>query len=280
MRCGQIQLRGRLRWIIKRYQVRRQFDRQAVANLPIVFGNAIPKSGSKLLFNILRGFTKIGPFVDSGLNEIKPFFLGEPTSQNWILGQLEMLKPGDIRFGYLYATDENISAVCLPGWAVFLIIRDPRDQIVSEVFYAVGIHEEHKLHDYLVSLKSIEDRIAALINGIQDGGVKRINVREHYELFLPWLTRPEVYVMRFEDIVNDPAKEIDNVLNYMEEKGFFPRVSRAEAVEILRGQMSPEKSETFREGKTGQWRDYYTAENIIQFEEVAGDLLDRLGYEK
>ena len=250
-----------------------------VDNLPIVFGNAIPKCGSKLLFNVLRGLTKLGPFVDTGLNEIKPYFRDRPTSPAWIQQQLDALKPGDIRFGYLYYSDSNVRKLCQEGWANFLIIRDPRDQIVSEIYYAMQINPEHKLHDFFESSEGMESRIATLINGIPEGELKRVNIRQHYERFIGWLDRSEVHVVRFEDLVTEPRENLGYVLDFLRDHGFEPMMPRDRAIEQLLGQMSPEKSVTFRKGTTGQWREYFSQENIDLFKNVAGDLLLRLGYE-
>jgi len=279
MKRGQIQLRGRLRWKMRRVQNYLRYG-SAADKLPVVFGNAIPKNGSKLLFNILRGLPSLGPFVDTGLNSIKPYFHGEPTSSEWIIQQLDALHAGDIRLGYLYATPENIRGLSRLGWANFLIIRDPRDAIVSEVFYSLDINPQHLLHDYLLSLGSMEARIHALISGIPEGALKRVDVRGHYERFLGWLEHEEIFVIRFEDLIAEPRVELGKILDHLAEFGFEPNMSRTSAMDILRGQMAPKKSETFRKGKAGDWRTHFTEANKIHFKDIAGDLLVRLGYEE
>jgi len=279
MMRGQIQLRGILGWKVRRAMARRRYGGQALDKMPVVFGNAIPKNGSKLLFNILRGLTDLGPFVDTGLNEIKPYFRGKLTSSRWILKQFEMLKPGDIRLGYLYNTEENISAICHHGWANFLIIRDPRDAIVSEVFYALDINPQHLLHDYLLSLGSMEARVQALISGIPEGDLKRVDIRGHYERFLVWLEHEEIFVIRFEDLITGPRVVLGRILDHLEVFDFEPELSRVDALEILQSRMAPDKSETFRKGKAGDWRNHFTVDNKNHFKEIAGDLLIQLGYE-
>lgn len=260
---GQIQVRGRLRWKLRRIRVRMRYGAGVMDSLPVVIGNAIPKCGSTLLFNILRGLTELGPFVDTGLNEIKPYFQGKLTSPRWIYSQLGALQAGDIRFGYLYATEENIKAVNREGWANFLIIRDPRDAIISEIFYALNIHQNHELHKYLSSLDSMETRISTLINGIPSGVYKRVNVRDHFERYLAWIGMTNVHVVRFENLVHDPQKELGNILGFIEAMGFEPNVERSRALEHLHKQMSPDKSNTFRSGKTGQWQNHFSKTTLI-----------------
>jgi hypothetical protein len=246
----------------------------------VVFGNAIPKNGSKLLFNILRGLTHIGPFVDTGLNAIKPYMAGEPTPQGWINRQLDALRPGDLRFGYLHATEANLSHVCQPGWAVFQILRDPRDSLVSAIFYARDIHLDHGLHEYYQSIEDMETRIQAAIHGIDEEGVHLTHIRGRYQRYLDWLKQPQVCVIRFEDLVSVPESQLHRVVDHLKAQGFQPRVERSKAVDILQRQMAPEKSETFRKGKPGAWREHFTERNKAEFKEVAGDMLIRLGYER
>jgi hypothetical protein len=276
---GQIQLRGRLRWWWRKQLMRRSTEARERQDLPIVFGNAIPKSGSKLLFNILRGLPKVGPFVDTGLNEIKPYFNDRPTPQSWIRAQLQALEPGDVRFGYLYATTENMAQLSQPGWAHFLILRDPRDVVVSEVFYALEINPDHLLHEQLASLEDMEARLNMLIRGIPHGPLARVDVRGHYRRFLPWLQQENVHAVRFEDLLERPRPALSAMLTHLTERGFDPKISHETAVDVLQRQMAPEKSETFRKGKTGEWRNHFTERNMQVFKDVAGDLLIRLGYE-
>lgn len=278
-RRGQIQLRGVLRWWLRRWLVGWRSKGTTAESLPILFGNAIPKSGSTLLFNILRGFPKIGPFVDTGLNEIKPYFRGEPTSQKWIRAQLNSLRSGDIRFGYLYGTAENIELVCRPGWVGFLILRDPRDVVLSEVFYALDINPDHLLHEHLSSQPTIEARINTIIRGIPEGPLQRVNVKEHYQRFLPWLQKDEIHEVRFEALVQQPRPALTALLEHVAKHGFEPAMSYGRAVDLLQEQMAPEKSITYRKGRSGDWRHFFSEENKRLFKEVAGDLLVHLGYE-
>lgn len=277
---GQIQLRGRMRLWLTRAKTRLRYGSDAVDQLPIVFGNAIPKNGSKLLFNILRALPEIGPFVDTRLNSIKPYMLGKPTPPEWIVGQLDMLRPGDVRIGYLRATPEAIARACQPGWAFFQIVRDPRDSLISGIFYALEINPQQVLHDYYASIDGMEDRVKAAIYGVPSGKYQLANIRVIYDRYLGWLQRPELCVVRFEDLITDPPGQLSRILDHLESHGFSPQTPREAMLQTLAEGMDPGKSETFRKGKTGAWRDHFSAKNIAQFKEVTGDLLIRLGYEQ
>lgn len=279
MRRGQIQLRGNISWKARRTITILRHGHGKVSRLPIIFGNAIPKCGSKLLFNILRGLTELGPFVDTELNEIKPYFQGRVTSQAWINTQLDALRGGDIRFGYLYGRDENIKRLCQDNWASFLIIRDPRDQVISEIFYAMEIHRSHALHAFLHAQENMEARITALLRGIDEDEHKRVGIRDHYERFLPWMEEERICIIRYEDLIGKREMELRKILKHLSGQGFTPEVSQDQALKTIERQMEPSKSETFRKGQTGGWRRYFTQKNIAEFNNAAGDLLARLGYE-
>jgi hypothetical protein len=250
-----------------------------MAQLPIVFGNAMPKSGSKLLFNILRGFQDLGPFVDTGLNEIKPFEAGEPTPESWIHRQLDSLRPGDVRFGYLPWTAEAEARLCRDGWASYQIVRDPRDMLVSAIFYAMDMHAGHALHAYLQSLPDMEARVDTLIRGIPHGPLRRADIRRQYERYLPWIGRPGMCLVRYEALVNDPERSLLAIVRHLTARGFVARLTDEQLVDRLRAQMAPGRSETFRRGGSGGWAEFFTARNRKTFQAVAGDLLDVLGYE-
>ncbi len=278
MRRGRIQLRGLVRWRWRRLRTRLRAGPE-MARLPVVLGNAIPKTGSKLLLNILRGLPHIGPFVDTGLNAIKPYMAGEPTPPDWIARQLAMLQPGDVRFGYLHATPQNLALACRPGWAVFQILRDPRDTLVSGIFYALELHTEHVLNEYYRRLDSMEARLSAAIQGITEEKYRLADIATIYERYAGWLDRPQVCALRFEDLVSNRAGELERMLGHLEASGFELAVPRAQALETLAAQMDPRKSETFRKGKSGGWREHFTPRNKAEFKERAGELLVRLGYE-
>ena len=276
---GRFQLRGTARWTWRKVRRALRHSRREIRQLPIVFGNAMPKSGSKLLFNILRGLEQVGPFVDTGLKEIKPFEGGLPTPQSYINTQLDRLGAGDIRFGYLPWNPETEARLCREGWATYLILRDPRDTLVSAIYYAMDMHEGHALHGLLRSLPDMEARIDTMIRGIPEGPLRRVGVRQQYDRYLPWVDRPGVCLIRYEHLVQDPDRSVGDILRHLKARGFAAAGTDEASRRRLREQMAPERSETFRKGGSGGWRQHFTEGNRKHFREAAGDLLQVLGYE-
>jgi hypothetical protein len=57
-------------------------------------------------------------------------------------------------------------------------------------------------------------------------------------------------------------------------------MEESKAVEELEAMINPQRSPTFRQGKSGGWKTQFSPENKAIFKDIAGDLLVRLGYEK
>lgn len=245
-----------------------------------MFGNAKPKSGSHLLLQVLAGFTRIMPYAYVEADPIRTITKdGRRRGQAEISRDLAGLRPGVIGWGYVDATPENVSALSGPGRATYFIYRDPRDMLVSQVFFATDLYEEHGMHAYYKSLPDFSARLKAAITGVEADGVKMVGVRQRYEGVLQWLEQKDVLCLRFEDLINNREATLEAMLKHVERTGYRIQVRRAKALAVLAEAIQPRKSRTFRAGKTGGWKEYFTDDLKRVFKEVAGDLLVRLRYE-
>jgi hypothetical protein len=264
------------------------WKRYRFAGLPVIFGNAIPKSGSKLLQQLLRGFGAVGPFVEIGSGPIRMITMGgRQRSADEVLADLGSLRAGDIALGYLRATPEHLSFFtqaqqkALPAWAHYFIYRDPRDLLVSQVFYATEIYEEHALHEYYNRLPNMDERLKAVIQGIhEDEKANRPGIADQYARFTAWLGFPAVMSVRFEDLIQNRSQTINTILDHLETTGYKIPLDRQTAIEKIMHAIDPKRSPTFRKGVVGDWRSHFTEEHKRLFKETAGDLLIQLGYEK
>jgi hypothetical protein len=68
-------------------------------------------------------------------------------------------------------------------------------------------------------------------------------------------------------------------LGHAVKKGLPLQVGIQAAARTVISRLDPQRSPTFRTGKSGGWRKAFTEEHKHLFKEVAGDLLIRLGYE-
>ncbi len=269
--------RGLRRRFVRRVH-RLRHGRWGAGGLPLVFGNAMPKSGSQMLAQLLRGLQRISLLV---LVEDHPVRMitaeGRHRGLDEILSDLDRLQPGDIGWGYLHARAEFIERLTRPQVSTFFLYRDPRDLLLSRIFYATQMHEGHGLRAHFLALPDLEARILATIQGIPG---ELPGIADDYARYLDWIDTSGVFVVRFEDFIEHRQETLTRLLDNLELKGVRFLVEREQAIDLLNRSMDPARSPTYRAGKTGGWREHFTPASIARFKETAGELLIRLGYEQ
>jgi hypothetical protein len=260
---------------------------------PIFFANSFPKSGTHLLTQVMHGFTRLGPAVDSGLPAVVTFdgFTGRQRSVGEIMADLRRFLPGDIGYGHVHAFPQAVERLCRPGYAAYFILRDPRDVVVSHVHYVAEMAPDHIHHRYYHEvLQTLDDRLRASITGVSVEQLARASggkpvyeplpdIRARFEPYLGWLRHPEVLVLRYEDFIGDRSEALGRVLDHAVTRGFKPAIDRPAALQVLEESIDPARSPTFRSGKVGGWQKSFTSEHNELFARLAGDLLSNLGYE-
>lgn len=270
-----------LRWKVRRAGSALRWGRHVMTATPKVFGNSMPKSGSHLLTQILQGLVQVGPFVNPGLPPVNRKEDNQALPEGDILTNLRSMRPGDIRYGYLHSREPYLSLLTTPDWATVFLFRDPRDMLVSHVFYATEMNPDHGMHRYYTNvLGSMEERLNAAILGVNEPGFELSSVRQRYEKCLGWLYHPEVLPLRFEDLIMKRDEALNRFLEYIEQRGAQLVGPRSNAVAVLKRSIAPQKSGTYRKGQPGNWQEHFGESNKELFKSVAGDLLVRLGYEQ
>ena len=178
------------------------------------------------------------------------------------------------------ASPENVAFLCQPGRVNYFIYRDPRDLLVSQVFFATDMQEEHGMHAFYESLPDFDKRLKVAITGIDRDGLHMVSVKQRYDGVFKWLEQKNVMCLRFEDLINNRAVTLNAMLDELEKTGYKIPTPREKALTFLVEAIQPKKSHTFRSGKTGGWRDHFTEGHKKLFKDVAEDLVVRLGYEK
>jgi hypothetical protein len=248
---------------------------------PPIFGNSKPKSGSHLLLQILNGFTRIMPYKYVAADPVRTIEKqGRRRTNEEVLRDLQHIPRGVIGWGYVEPSPENVVFLCQPHRVNYFIYRDPRDMLVSQVFFATDMHEGHGMHAFYKSLPDVGERLKVAITGIDRDGLYMVNVRQRYAAVFEWLEQPHVMSIRFEDLIDHRDATLDAMLDEVESLGYRIPTPRARALSILVQAIQPSKSRTFRSGKAGGWREHFTDEHKALFKDVAGDLLVKLGYEK
>ena len=247
------------------------------ADLPIIFGNAMAKSGSHVLSQLLEGLSEFTPLVYTDMHPIRTRLPGTGARpQADILRELRRLKRGDMGWGYLPADPGYLDAFDADRSLVFFLYRDPRDKILSEIHYATEIHAGHGLRGDFQAMANLEERISASIRGIP-GRLK--SIRGIYESYEGWRRHPGAHALRFEDLIHRRDAALDDVLQVLEAAGVAIALPWDQAKVRLGVSLAPARSPTFRSGSAGGWRREFTERNVSEFKEVTGDLLQAWGYE-
>ena len=247
---------------------------------PILLGISFPKSGTHLLDQILLGFSRVAPF-SRRLHSFYAEYEGDTGRRRTpaeTTAWLDSLRPLDVTSAHLFASSAAVSRIVSPVFIPYFIFRDPRDVVVSHVFYVTEMEARHVHHDFYASLPDIDARLKVSILGRPDIDVEFPDIAARFAPYIGWLDHPEVLKIQFEDLVKDRARTLDRILDH-----FLARVplstSRSEVRDCLEASINPKRSPTFRSGKTGEWRQYFKPEHKALFKAAAGRLLVQLGYE-
>lgn len=248
---------------------------------PVLLGISFPKSGTHLLDQILLGFSRVAPF-SRRLHSFYAEYEGETgrkRSPEQAIAWLDSLHPADVASAHLFARPAAVSRVTSGRFVPYFIFRDPRDVVVSHVFYVTEIEPNHVHHAYYASLPDFAMRLRTSILGRPEAEVEFPDIAARFAPYLGWLEHDEVLPVHFEDLVHERRQTLGRILDH-----FLRRVPlnlpTETLLQALETSINPHRSPTFRSGKTGEWKKYFTAEHKQIFKEVAGDLLIRLGYEK
>jgi sulfotransferase 6B1 len=252
-----------------------------VGNLPILLAISFPKSGTHLLDQILLGFSNVAPF-SKRLHSFYAEYEGESGAKRTpqqALDWLDSLGSRDIASAHLFARPESVERVTSSKFVPYFIFRDPRDVVVSHVFYVTEMEADHVHHAYYRSLPDFNARLNVSILGRAGTDIEFPDIADRFAPYLGWLHHPEVLALHFEDLIHDRAAALTRIMDH-----FLARVPlqtpRERILQALEASINPGKSPTFRSGKTGEWKKHFTDQHKKIFKDVAGDLLIRLGYEQ
>jgi sulfotransferase 6B1 len=162
---------------------------------PRVLVNGIPKSGTHLVTTVLRRLPKMihSGYHDELDNHSLPVpwnFTAERHDWSSILAGVSLLRDGQYmtgHFPYSPVFEEMLSSL---GFAHIVVLRDPRDVVVSTARYRLA-HRYHPLHyRYAHCFRTLDECIRATITGYPADSNGRGQPSIGYQLrrYLPWVT--------------------------------------------------------------------------------------------
>lgn len=224
-----------------------------------IFAVTIPKSGTHMMAKCLRHLTgrdiiNVSEFTDVGAAAL-------PRNQHH-----------EIYRGHIRHTPQAGEFFSNNKFKGLLMMRDPRDQLVSMTYWIVLRPEAHpeEAARYKADPSYFNEVLMERIKGIKD----------YYQPFLPWLSHPRFYTVRFENLVGARGggkqslqfKELYNIAKHLNVSRRVDKLKRC-SKSLFGG------TATFRKGQIGSWKRHFKPEHKEKFKEIAGQLLIDLGYE-
>lgn len=249
---------------------------------PPILANSIPKSGTHVLSRLLSLYPKV---LNSGHHIRLREHRGLDGAPDWSRVRNALAPIGNGQFGtsHFPAEPELKDLLTSRGFRVVFMVRDPRDMVLSYLFYVLK-RPHHFLHDRLVhDYKDDHARLMAIIQGIPAPNPRDAipSARQRLDDYIDWLDWEFAYTCRFEELIGSRGggsdlQQIDEVRRI----GSFIRrpVSESTAARIADLVWSQD-SITFRKGVIGDWREHFTDHHRDAMKDLLGDYLVQLGYE-
>ncbi len=262
-----------------------------------VFVNSIPKSGTNLVAKCLnlfgyreRGHISAGTLLDARpMARIRRFTWRAgrdnyqigintpiPARKTAVDGFLRRVSPDQFVTAHVGYSDELLNTVLNMGFVPLQVVRDPRAILASFVPYVLG-DKSHFLHTLFRDMNS-EQRYEAVYTGVTQGSDSLAPLHTCCHALDPWTDHPDVWRIRFEDIVGSAGGGDDatrqKVLEQLAELIDAPASRIGEVANNLYG---PGRH-TFRKGRIDAWRKEVPERLQQRITRELGDVLDKWGY--
>lgn len=258
--------------------------------------NSLPKAGTNLLtktVDLMPGIRRakvdisnrtllLKKDISNSLEPVIPLGVDWPrmTPANRIKKSLANVKNGQYASVHIPFSYDMASLLNERNMKSLLIIRDPRDVVVSHANY-VSTASEHFLHSIYKDLPESE-RIMRSIIGIKQtepGGPFLLNIVERIQSILHWTKQSFNYTTKYESLVGELGggsceAQIQEIKNIVRHLGLICSSKDIERVaDNLYG-----GTPTFNKGIIGNWRSYFNETHTVTFNKIAGELMSKMGY--
>jgi len=173
---------------------------------------------------------------------------------------------------------------------VIYIVRDPRDVVVSAYHYAVKL-------GILPNNHGMEEFVPRLLDGSFDSGLL-VNPRwgSWYDHVASWLAMQhnrKFLLLRYEDMLDDPQRELAKVADFLQLEASPERLARAVQLSSADHMRELEKKQAaewsltkntrpdmafVRQAKQGSWKSELPRRAVADIESTWGSLMRKLGY--
>jgi len=225
----------------------------------------LPKCGSQWVRDVLSAPELLSY---SGLS-----YSGEALSYPFVLPEGQFNGPI-----YNMNPSEWLGWKC-PGDKAVVVLRDPRDRLVSYLFSTLYSHENSTTNEHIRNI------LSAIANNNM-----RINLLIYFlslvRFYLAWTSQvsDDALVVRYESLIKDQYGEFRRILDWL--GWHVPDEVLGAVVERLsfktRSGRSSGETDIFshyRRGIAGDWRNHFSRENGSRWERLYPGFLTKIGYE-
>lgn len=259
---------------------------------PRVLLNGMAKTGTHLLSSLLKNLPRM---MFSGRHYSLAEFsrssdkmrIGEvPEDVDWerLRKTMATVNNGQFMTSHFPGLQEIFEILQELNFRTVVIVRDPRDVVVSSAFFITKLHR-HDLHErFNIEMDNMSARLMSCIQGLpaDHNGLGMESIGHRVSKYLGWQYAPDSYVCRFEDLAGSHGggsdqRQVSEVRAITEQVG---RPLNAEEAKRVAHKTWSVTSPTFRKGTIGDWRTHFEPEHKAAFKKLAGHALIELGYEK
>jgi hypothetical protein len=192
---------------------------------------------------------------------------------------LSKIPPGHFIIGHVPYSQEFEEVLIQRNFRHILIMRDPRDVLLSFLHYS--LKPGHWLREDLLSLSEDERIIFAIKGGYTlKSNTHIVGIIDAFRSLMSWMHSQNFLMVRFEDLVGmkgggtyeSQYRTIKAICNHLEID------NSDETITNVCKQAFDARSPTFRKGQIGAWKTELTERQLEIFNEYGSDLLDKLQY--
>lgn len=242
-------------------------------NGPKVIINSIPKAGTNLADNL---FLRLPKLRFSGKRTIRKLTHNIEET----IHEIGKMSKGVYHLAHIEYDNTIDTALSISDVKMILIIRDPRQIIVSHYKYVTEIDTNHKTHDFFKGLESDKERINIILKG-QENIVKPFH--ELIQNYAEWQKSKNVLTIKYEDLVGPNGGGTTEAQKEAILKiGEFIKISLSKnQINDLTSQIYNPKSPTFRKGQLDGWRSHLNEEHCATIKNsIVGLWMIENGYEQ
>ena len=250
--------------------------------------NAIPKCGTHLIMNCI--YYMINKRVDEGYDYINEVDYTPDRAWHYVRFLVSLKGKSFIHKTHVPYFPEMEKALLQARMKSLFFVRDPRDAIVSLVFYMEKMSGDRRdfmeINSSVYDILSLDEKIEALMTGSSCTNY----LDKYWKSLIGWSDSSCCQVARFEDIIgpcgggtlekqleaiNQICSYLNISLSYGEKMGiaFYTNSYATPSIQNALGLK-------YTQGQIGNWMLFFSESNKDLFKKLFGKELIKLGYEQ